>query len=52
VEATHCPSEGKARQKLTIMLELAGTIWGTDKQILNTWYQVTVIPNLEHSSPA
>ena len=40
MEATHFPSEGKARQKLTIMRKLAGTTWGTDEQILMASYQL------------
>ena len=39
VEATHCPSEGNARQN-------------TDGQIFKTSYQGTVRPNLEYSSSA
>ena len=42
VEATHCQSEGKARQKLPSMHTLAGTTWWTDEQILKTCYQGTV----------
>ena len=52
MDATHCPSEMKARRKLTIMRKLAVIIWGTDEQILNTSYQGTARPNLEYSSSA
>ena len=50
MEATYCPSEGKARQTLTIIRKLAGTTQGTDGQILKTSYQGIVKPNREYIS--
>ena len=50
MKSTHWPSEGKARQNLTIMCKLAGATWGTDGQNLKTSYQRTVRPKLEYSS--
>ena len=52
MKSTHCPSEGKARQKLMIMRKLAGTTWGTDGQKLKIRYKGTVRPYLEYSSSA
>ena len=45
-------TEGKARKKLTIMRNLAGTTWGANEQILKTVYEGSVRPVMEYSSTA
>ena len=45
-------AEGKARRKMTILRQLAGTTWGASEKVLKTVYQGTVRPHLEYGSTA
>jgi len=52
MKSTHCPSEGKARQKLTLMFKLVGTTWGLMSRNARQVTRKQLRLNLEYSSSA